>query len=211
MKDESMRSTSSSKQMTFDRLGADTKSPYGIFCDGYPLANITIDDMLKDSGKPTGGCNSLPYKTPKTYLRRNKYEETKAMPDRKNLSADGEAFTMGKAKREHFFKPPTFGKDGKEPPHSYLNLRQWAAKKEAKVDGKKMVRKTYIDDVLEYNKKHKYPGPDSYFKESKKAKESTVVKVDGKKLVRPSFLDEYQYVGLNNPAPGAYNPQVTSG
>ena len=46
-------------------------------------------------------------------------------------------------------------------------------------------------------------------KERKKKKEDKRdEKKDGKKLTKPNFLDDYQYIGMNNPAPGAYNPEV---
>ena len=157
----------------------------------------------------------LQYRVPSTYLIRNKQEEGKEAPDRKNLSADGPAYTISKCKREHLLKNVSYGKDGKEPPHSYLNIAQWYIKKDGK-DGdlkpKSVERKTYIDDVMAYNNKHKYPGPDQYFKENKKKdeKKEKDKDKDKKKVIRPCYLDDYQYIGLNNPAPGAYNPQLVN-
>jgi hypothetical protein len=149
-------------------------------------------------------------------MRRNKHEETKGNIDKKNLSADGAAFTIGKSNRSNFAAKPGYGKDGKEPPHTYLNIREWmakGAKKSAEDRSKTAMRKTYIDEVCQYHQKHKYPGPEHYFKEQKK-KEKTggkvLTKEEIKKLVRPSFLDDHQYLSMNNPAPGTYNPAVFS-
>ena len=171
---------------------------------------MTLDDVINETTK-ANSSGLLPYDLPKTYMRRNKFEDVKLAPDKKNLSADGVAFSISKSKRPPLNTKLTYGKDGKEPPHSYLNVRQWYVKKGDKsVDkDKKFIRKTYIDDVMTYCSKNKFPGPDQYFKDQKKKKEDKRdEKKDGKKLTKPNFLDDYQYIGMNNPAPGAYNPEV---
>jgi len=155
----------------------------------------------------------MDYAVVPTYLKRNQTDTGKedAKAGNKKPLADGPVFTISKSKRIDIMKGPSFGKDGKEPPHSYMNLRTWFVKKDKKeiADKPKVNRKTYIDEVIDYTAKHKYPGPDAYFKEKPKKKEKDVdKKVDGKKLQRPCYLDEYQYLGMNLPAPGSYNLDV---
>lgn len=163
---------------------------------------------MNDGRRVPCGKYSLTYYTPTTYLPRNKQVELKGIVDKKGFLPDGPIYTVSKGKRQTHDKPISYGKDGKEPPHSYLKFNEWKGKPKGKVLSKSVPkRRTYIDEVIEYNNKHKYPGPSQYFKENKK-KEKGKVGVDGKKLVRPCFLDDPQYLGMNNPGPGAYKLEV---
>eukprot|EP00826_Nyctotherus_ovalis_P051348 TRINITY_DN6411_c0_g3_i1.p1 TRINITY_DN6411_c0_g3~~TRINITY_DN6411_c0_g3_i1.p1 ORF type:complete len:166 (-),score=50.15 TRINITY_DN6411_c0_g3_i1:381-878(-) len=150
------------------------------------------------------GKYGLNYQVPATYMARNKPIQVGS--EKKELMPDGPVYTWSKCKRQTLASNVKFGKDGKEPPHSYMQLETWAAKKEAKTSAK-VNRTTYIDDIMKYQGKHKYPGPDKYFKEEKK-KLPEKKSVDKSKLIRPSFLDDAQYLAMNNPAPGTYNPYV---
>ena len=168
---------------------------------------MTVDDIVYGRKKAPVEKHALDYSVPSTYLHRNKQEETKTAPDKKSLAPDGPVYSIGKSLRANYMKAQSFGKDGKEPPHSYLALRQWYPKKDDKVVVKpKVYRKTYIDAVFEYNNKHKYPSPDHYFKDEKKKKEEDK-KVEAKKAPRPCFLDDCQYLGMNFPGPGSYEIQ----
>lgn len=166
---------------------------------------------MNDGRRAPYGKHSLTYYSPSTYLPRNKQLELKKVVDKKGLMPDGPVYSLAKGKRQTHKKPVTFGKDGKEPPHSYLQFKEWNAKKENKAPSKSVgKRKTYIDCVIDYSNKCKYPGPSHYFKEKKKKEKPPQAKIDPKKFVRPCFLDDPQYLSMNNPAPGAYNIEVIS-
>ena len=172
---------------------------------------MRVEDVLTSSGQGGAGSIGLPYRVPKTYLRRNKLEDSKKGPNR-NLSADGPAYTVSKSKRVDILKHASYGKDGKEPPHSYLNLRLWTHAKDKKgaadERGKSAKRATYIDDVIAYHNKFKYPGPDQYQKPPAKKDSKKKDPKDSKPPPKPNYLNEAEYIGLNNPAPGDYNVTV---
>jgi len=190
-----------------DKRNATTLSSYSLLF--YLLIdNLTVEDIMHDSRRAPYGKHLLTYYSPSTYMPRNKQAELKGIVDKKSLMPDGPVYSFSKCKRQTHKKPITFSKEGKEPPHSYLKFKDWNSKKENKAPSKSVPkRKTYIDNILEYNNKCKYPGPSHYFKEKKKDKAANV-KIDPKKFVRPCFLDDPQYLSINNPAPGAYEIQV---
>lgn len=164
---------------------------------------------MNDGRRAPYGKYSLTYYSPPTYLARNKQVELKGIVDKKGLLPDGPVYSFSKCKRQTHKKPVSFGKEGKEPPHTYLTLNDWKGKKENKAPSKSVSkRKTYIDYVIEYNNRCKYPGPSHYFKEKKKKEQPPKTKIDPKKHVRPCFLDDPQYLSMNNPAPGAYEIEV---
>jgi hypothetical protein len=174
----------------------------------YFLDNLTIEDIMNDGRCAPYGKYSLTYYSPSTYMPRNKQVELKGVVDKKGLMPDGPVYSFSKYKRQTHKKPVTFSKEGKEPPHSYLKFKDWNPKKENKPPSKSVTkRKTYIDNIIDYNNKCKYPDPSHYFKEKKKEKPPST-KIDPKKFVRPCFLDDPQYLSMNNPAPGAYEIQV---
>lgn len=193
--------SSTDKSATKSNIIAPNATVYRIFLRS--LEFLTIDDVITDGRRVPFGKYSLNYFTPTTYLARNKQIELKKIPDKKGFMPDGPIYTISKEKRGAYNKPIVYGKDGKQPPHSYLKQLEWAKKKDNKVDKTKLMRKTYIDEVISYNTKYKWPGPDQYFK-GKEKKEAKKNMVDGKKLVRPCFLDDPQYLGMNVPAPGLY-------
>ena len=165
---------------------------------------MSIDEIRNNPRLASVGKYGLNYKVPYTYTIRNKPVQMGS--EKKELMPDGPIFTWSKSKRQTLANISKFSKDGKEPPHSYLQLKTWTAKKENKVSSK-VKRETYIDDIVKYENKHKYPGPNKYFKEEKK-KAAEKKTINPSKLVRPSFLDDAQYLAMNNPAPGSYNPYV---
>ena len=67
--------------------------------------------------------------------------------EKKVLMPDGPIYTWSKSQRKTLANSSSVGKDGKQPPHSYLKINEWAKKKEQKnIDKSKIQRYTYIDE-----------------------------------------------------------------
>jgi hypothetical protein len=173
------------------------------------LRNVKVDEW--------GGTN---YLIPKPYLRTR--GEFKVEEGKRNRfvehPGDGPSFKMGKAEKTgKFYHINKYaGKEGNEPPHSYLKYNEWKGKKEQKkteeVKGEKKKtdsgRGTFIDAIFFYGNKHNFPGPDCYFKkDAKKDKKPPKVEEgkEKKKFERLNFLCDAEYLGMNNPCPGTYN------
>eukprot|EP00831_Metopus_contortus_P080061 TRINITY_DN809_c0_g1_i2.p2 TRINITY_DN809_c0_g1~~TRINITY_DN809_c0_g1_i2.p2 ORF type:complete len:153 (-),score=56.67 TRINITY_DN809_c0_g1_i2:182-640(-) len=84
---------------------------------------------------------------------------------------DGPAYGMGKESRNVFSSKNNMGKDGHEPPSSYLKYNEWAPKATEKKDDKTKEKKgvqgrgSFIDEIFFNGEKYKMPGPGGYFKE----------------------------------------------
>ncbi len=161
------------------------------------------------------GCTT--YRVPVPYLRTR--EEGKKDADESKgrrfvqSPGDGAAYKFGKGNRGRFYHINSYGKEGKEPPHSYLPYKELGVKK---VPGKKEEkgekkgppgRGSFIDDIFFYGNKFKYPGPEKYFSASDakdKKKEPKPEDKDKKKTERLNFLCDAEYLGMNNPDPGTY-------
>ncbi len=183
--------------------------------------------MINAGKKGVDVWGGTSYKLPLPYLRSRDSGTATKKPaeEKKSLFApgpgDGPQFKFPKAKKGMDYQINVFGKDGKEPPISYLPMKEWGGKKavkreEAKGEEKKGTkggRGSFIDAIFYYGEKYKYPGPDAYFKKDKeKAKENAKdadKSKDKKKAERPNFLSDCEYLGLNNPAPGTYNLKDT--
>lgn len=181
------------------------------------IERLTVDDLVFSGKKGTDVWGGTSYKLPEPYLR-PRIPEKKGAEDRKSTfvpaPGDGPQYKFTKAKKGMDYQIQVFGKDGKEPPISYLELKPWIKKKEKKAEEKtedktkqKGGRGSFIDAIFFYGEKYKFPGPDKYFSEKKKEekKKDSDKPKDEKKPEKPNFLDDYQYLGLNNPAPGTYN------
>ena len=167
----------------------------------------SIEQIMNAHRMANAGKQAMGYTVPSTYLPRNKKRGAEESQDNKGLMPDGLIYTWSKSKRSGSIESAKYGKDGNQPPHSYLNINPWFKKKENSVKPPKIDRKTYIDDIVSYSKKYNYPSPDKYNVEPKK-KVTEKKTVDPKTLIRSSFLDDYQYLSMNTPSPGDYNPQV---
>ena len=150
------------------------------------------------------------YHLPKTYIPRNKTITIENSDKKASAMPDGPIWKITKSKRGHFLKFVSYGKDGNKPPLCYLGLKDWASKPDPRInEDKKRKRKTFIDSIIEYNKKYNCPGPEKYCPEViKEVKKSEFNNQRSKSLMKPSYLDDIIYKGKNNPAPGSYNPKV---
>ena len=174
--------------------------------------------MMNAAKKADWGTTS--YTLPKPYLRERLEKKEEGDQKRRFVEApgDGPAFKVGKAERKRFFHLNVYGKDGKEPPHSYLPLKEWGGKKEVKkeeVKGEKKfvgsARNTFVDNIFFNGEKYKFPGPNAYFKEPPAKKEAPKKEDEGKekkKFERVNFLCDAEYLGMNNPCPGTYELKV---
>ena len=176
----------------------------------------------KKGGDVWGGAS---YKLPNPYLRtredpKDKKEGESAKPRFVTAPGDGAAYKFGNAKRGRFYHINVYGKDI-EPPVSYLPVKEWVKKREAKKEETKDDKKagvpgrgTFIDAIFFYGNKYKYPGPDQYIVGAKNKKEEPKKEgedKDKKKTERLNFLCDAEYLGMNNPCPGSYAHKVFMG
>jgi hypothetical protein len=158
-------------------------------------------------------------------VREGKPEPAADKEDRKarfvENAGDGPSYKIGHEQRKRFYHLNVYGKEGNEPPHSYLKVKEWAVKKDdKKKDDKKEDHKgvggrgSFVDAIFFFGDKYKYPGPDNYFKEdkdkAKTAKADEGKEKEKKKFERVNFLCDAEYLGMNIPCPGSYNTNVTS-
>lgn len=175
-----------------------------------------MEDMLTSSQKNPDIGGAGPYVVPRTYYH-PKVDE--AAEKKKVKAAEGPAYSIGKSQRASLYHKNNYGKDH-EPPHSYVELKQWIKKKEggdkttAEEKKKNFKRNTYIEAIFDYQTKYKAPGPGAYFDKGAAGKKEEGKKKgtgdNAKKNIPPTlnFLSDAEYLGLNNPAPGAYNLEV---
>ena len=173
--------------------------------------------------KSTNIWGGVSYKLPSPYLRVRE-GKTEATGDKKarfiEAAGDGPAYKIGNDKRKRFYHLNVYGKEGNEPPHSYLKIKEWAVKKDEKKkedtkEEKKGIggRGSFVDAIFFFGDKYKYPGPDNYFKEDKDKAKTAKAEVEGKDkekktFERVNFLCDAEYLGMNIPCPGSYNTIV---
>jgi len=183
--------------------------------------------MINANKKTADVWGGASYKLPLPYLRVREDKKEKNTDEKKSrfveAAGDGPAPKFGNSKRGRFYHLNTYGKDGKEPPHSYLPVSEWIKKKdkEQKKEDTKEEKKgvggrgSFIDAIFFNGEKYKMPGPNNYFKEDKdkakeQKKEATGEPKEKKKFERVNFLCDAAYLGMNNPCPGSYNLKVNS-
>lgn len=130
--------------------------------------------------------------------------QLKGKKDRRHVTARGSYLDL--VAKQHPKKHP-----GPQHPDFYqkkLEKKRQLTNKE-KMGFKKM---TFIDDIYKANKKNPKPGPGKYniIKTDKQIKQE-LKELQQKKAHNPertNFLSEIQYIGLNSPGAGNYNPVV---
>jgi hypothetical protein len=119
--------THSSRQFNFEHLAAQTQPLNGnnlmhpqLFIY-QKIDMLTVDDMMAGSKKNTESWGAPSYRVPPTcfFPKKGEGKETDKKPG--NV-AEGPAFSVGKSQRGRFYHLNNYGKDGKEPPHSYLQV-----------------------------------------------------------------------------------------
>lgn len=175
---------------------------------------------MMNAAKKADVWGATSYTLPKPYLRERTEKKDAGENKARFIQApgDGPAYKVGKSERKRFFHLNVYGKDGKEPPHSYLPLKEWGGKKEPKKEeakgDKKFVgsaRNTFVDNIFFFGEKYKLPGPNAYFKEPGEKAKTAKKEEEGKekkKFERVNFLCDAEYLGMNNPCPGSYNMKV---
>ncbi len=170
---------------------------------------------------------TMTYRTPVPYLRQRLTAKKEAEEGKSSrfvqAPGDGAAYKFGKGNRGRFYHINSYGKDGKEPPHSYLPYKEMGGKKVVAVkkegEGEKKGatgRGSFIDAIFFNGKKYKYPGPGNYFSATEKGKEKANKKEaetkdkDKKKFERLNFLCDAEYLGMNYPCPGTYNLKASA-
>ena len=195
-----------------------------IFLSFIQTGRLTIDDMANSGKRAVEVWGGTSYKLPLPYLRTRDVGK-KPTEEKKSrfvpAPGDGPQYVFSKAKKGMNYHINVYGKDGSEPPASYLPYKEWNGKKtDKKDDGKatgggwkkdsgKMGRGSFVDGIFFNGKKYNYPGPDKYFSEAghkAKQEQKDAEKAKEKKTAeRPNFLSDYQYLGLNIPSPDTYN------
>lgn len=171
--------------------------------------------MVKSGKKSENIWGTTSYKLPIPYLRPRVLNKGQPEPGKCRFIstvADGPAYKFARDKKGVIIKNVSYGKDAKTPPVSYLPLPDWTKgikpKAELKAEDRaKTTRGSFIDEILFYEKKYKYPGPANYFEEKKKEEKGMLKNKEA--FVRPCFLNDYQYLGLNIPGPGTYKLKDT--
>lgn len=179
------------------------------------IERLTVEDMIGATSNAGSAWGGTSYQLPKTYLRTR--EERKDYAEKKTrfveAPGDGPAYKLGKSERKRFYHLNVYGKDGHEPPISYLATKEWGGKKPPKKEEEKGEKKkddkgrgSFIDAIFFNGEKYKLPGPDRYF-QTEKTKEKKPKAEEGKekkKFQRLNFLCDAEYLGMNNPCPGTY-------
>lgn len=173
--------------------------------------------MIGGAGNKGDSWGSTSFKIPVPYLRVR--EDRKDFADKKTrfieAPGDGPAYKLGKEERHRFYHLNVYGKDGNEPPISYLKSQEWAVKKPPKKEENKSDKKkeegrgSFIDAIFFNGEKYKLPGPDRYFqtekgKDQEKKDKKTEEGKEKKKYQRLNFLCDAEYLGMNYPCPGTY-------
>jgi hypothetical protein len=178
------------------------------------IDQISIDEVIKSGRREASGWGLTSYKVPKPYLRPRVLNKGQPEPGKGThfvtAPGDGPEYKFSKTSKGGIMKNPSYGKDAKEPPASYLPLREWAIKKDKRIQettNKKAQtgRGSFIDTIFSDAKKYNYPGPNKYFETAKKDRKDEIKPKETKKIERPNFLYDCEYLGMNNPGPGSYH------
>lgn len=185
------------------------------------LEQITVEEII-NSGNRTVNIWGIVgnYKVPIPYLRPRVLNKGQPEPGKSSrfvpALGDGPEYKFAKTGKGLSLKGTSYGKDakGKGPPVSYLPLREWAPKKDKKIENKqekgaKTERGSFIDTIFFNAKKYNNPGPGKYFATEKKDDKDRGKLKDKKKIERPNFLYDCEYLGLNTPGPGTYKLKDT--